>query len=272
MSDLSSTEKTKLEVIFEMKKGYVLNFSDRTFKDFILDNTGINVEEKYKDIEEKYNLPSSSKSNRLRAFWKEESNQIVGKLISALLEHWRTQKLIKFLDIKNSEKALFDECLLISQRLINDGREDEVSVDAHFKQIQEKIIEQINSAEFTIWIAVAWFTDRVLFDELLIKSDQGINIQLIINDDEINKDSGLNYEDEFETYRIRKLGKYKKNTMHHKFCVIDLKTVIHGSYNWTNNAKFNREDIAVQSGRENAEVFAREFIKLKNIALSQAQE
>lgn len=34
MSDLSSIEKRKLERLFCMGSGYVLNFSDRTFRDF----------------------------------------------------------------------------------------------------------------------------------------------------------------------------------------------------------------------------------------------
>ena len=57
-------------------------------------------------------------------------------------------------------------------------------------------------------------------------------------------------------------GKYQ-NIMHHKFCVIDLKTVIHGSYNWTNKARWNKETISIDISRELAEKFASEFINLK---------
>ena len=54
--------------------------------------------------------------------------------------------------------------------------------------------------------------------------------------------------------------------MHNKFCIIDLQTVIHGSYNWTNNAKYNDETIAIENSRELAEKFAKQFIKLKKQA------
>jgi phosphatidylserine/phosphatidylglycerophosphate/cardiolipin synthase-like enzyme len=50
-------------------------------------------------------------------------------------------------------------------------------------------------------------------------------------------------------------------------CIIDLKTVIHGSYNWTNRAKFNNETIEVVSSREVAEKFSDQFIQLKRTAL-----
>jgi len=160
MSDLSSIEKLKLEKFFGMGGGYVLNFSDRTFQEFILENTGIDI------YEDKYNYASGSKANRLREFWEQEPNYTVGELISALLEHWKAQKLTCGSTIIPSEQALFDECLKISQRLIENGKDDkdvdEVTIDAHFEQIQKKIIEQIELAKFTIWVAVAWFTDRLL--------------------------------------------------------------------------------------------------------------
>ena len=37
MSDLKAIEKLKLEKLFGMESGYVLDFSNRTFQNFILD-------------------------------------------------------------------------------------------------------------------------------------------------------------------------------------------------------------------------------------------
>jgi len=36
MSDLSFKEKERLEKIYEMSSGFVMNFSNKTFKEFIL--------------------------------------------------------------------------------------------------------------------------------------------------------------------------------------------------------------------------------------------
>jgi phosphatidylserine/phosphatidylglycerophosphate/cardiolipin synthase-like enzyme len=263
MSNLSSVEKRILENFLGMKSGYVLDFSNRTFEEFIFENTNINI------YEDKYNYESGSKANRLRAFWKQESNYNVGKLIAALLEHWKAQNLINNSAISPSDKDLFDECFQISQRLVKEGNNDEnidqVAINAYFEEIQINIIEQIESAKFTIWVAVAWFTDKVLFEHLVTKNNQGVNVQLMIIDDEINQNSGLKYEEKFEIYRVLKAGKYE-NMMHNKFCVIDLKTVIHGSYNWTRRARFNCETIVVENSRENAEKFAEQFIRLKRTA------
>ena len=111
MSNLSSIEKMKLEGLFEMGGGYVLNFSNWTFEEFIRDTVEVNI------YDDKYDYASGSKANRLRAFWNEESNYIVSRLISDLLEYWKAQKLLDFQDISQKEQDLFDECQQIAQRL-----------------------------------------------------------------------------------------------------------------------------------------------------------
>jgi hypothetical protein len=39
--------------------------------------------------------------------------------------------------------------------------------------------------------------------------------------------------------------------------------VIHGSYNWTNKARWNKETISIDVSRELAEKFASTFVDLK---------
>jgi len=88
MSDLSKIEKLKLEKAFDMGGGYVLDFSNRTFEEFILDSVKIGI------YTERYDYYSGSKANRLRAFWNKEPNYIVGKLIKDLVEYYKTQNLL----------------------------------------------------------------------------------------------------------------------------------------------------------------------------------
>jgi len=255
MSNLSAIEQQKLEYLFGMGEGYVLNFTDKTFQDFILNCIGIDINE------HKYSDKGQSKAKRLRAFWKQESNYHVGKLIQDLLEYCKTTNSVI------AGQAIFNECCQISRRLMEGGRINDIAeINTHFEEIQEQIIQQIELARFIIWVAVAWFTDDRIFKKLLAKKSQGINIQLIIIDDDINNNSGLRYE-EFDTYKIPKIGQHE-NIMHHKFCVIDLKIVIEGSYNWTKKAKYNNEAITIISEYERAEQFAEEFIKLKSSQFS----
>jgi hypothetical protein len=63
MSDLSNLEKRRLEKLLGMESGYVLDFSNRTFAEFIFDSTGLQI------YDARYNYASNSKANKLRRFW-----------------------------------------------------------------------------------------------------------------------------------------------------------------------------------------------------------
>jgi hypothetical protein len=80
MSDLTNLEKRKLEKLLGMASGYVLNFSNKTFAEFVMDCTGLNI------FDPRYENSSGSKANRLRAFWIKEDNKTVGKLMSEMLD------------------------------------------------------------------------------------------------------------------------------------------------------------------------------------------
>ncbi len=146
---------------------------------------------------------------------------------------------------------------------------EEVSQEIHFEHIQAEIIEEIRDAKYVIWIAMAWFTNPIIYTELLKKKRQGLDIVIIIDDNDRNRnDAPFVLEDNFETYRIEIRSLYK-NIMHDKFCIIDLKTVLHGTFNWTMAANYNKETMAIDRNRETAETFADEFLKIKCAALKQ---
>ena len=80
---------------------------------------------------------------------------------------------------------------------------------------------------------MAWFNNPTTHADLLKKKHQGLDIVIIIDDNDRNKkDAPFVLENNFETYRIEIKSLYK-NIMHDKFCIIDLKTVLHGTFNWT---------------------------------------
>jgi hypothetical protein len=147
MSDLSSIDKVKLEKMFEMEGGYVLDFSNITFREFIIDNTNIDISDG------KYDYASGSKANRLKAFWAKEANYIVGKLISALLDYWKTKRLINHREISQAEQALFDDCYTIAERLKQDSIVENIdaiqpySNDKEFSVLAKSIRESIQNNE-----------------------------------------------------------------------------------------------------------------------------
>ncbi len=141
--------------------------------------------------------------------------------------------------------------------------EDPVLIEAHFQEIKSQIIQSVKDARFTIWIAVAWFTDKDIGNELRIKHQAGVNVRIIVNDDETTDKFGLKFDTRgIEYSRVSPDTPWGKKLMHNKFCIIDLCKIIHGSYNWTSNAKYNNESITITESRELAEDFACQFIEL----------
>ncbi len=137
--------------------------------------------------------------------------------------------------------------------------------EAVFDNIAERIIQEINKARKSIFIAVAWFTNKNLFDELLKKARNGCTVSLIISNDNINLNSSIDFEqlitDKFKVYKI---GNGDTELMHNKFCVIDYSTVITGSYNWSYKAESNFENVIITSNDTTlAEQFISEFNNIR---------
>ena len=57
---------------------------------------------------------------------------------------------------------------------------------AHFTNIRKKIIQALSYAKSNIKIAMAWFTNNELMQALLDCINNGIAVDLILMDDEIN--------------------------------------------------------------------------------------
>ncbi len=112
---------------------------------------------------------------------------------------------------------------------------------AHFENIPQEIAKRLNAATQEIVVAVAWFTDRDLFDVLCKQAGRGVRVRLAVLDDRINVGPGrLNFQ------RLRDIGgevflipagSDRAPTLDHNFCIIDQATVITGSYPWIQPAQ-----------------------------------
>lgn len=147
MSNLTGIEKLKLENFLGMSDGYVLDFSNRTFQEFIRDCQGIDI------YDDKYDYASGSKANRLRDFWRKEPNIVVGKLLSDFLEYWKAQKLTQLSEITPPQQALYDECHKIAEKLIQDSPVEHIDAiqadtnDRNYSLLAKSIRESIQKNE-----------------------------------------------------------------------------------------------------------------------------
>ena len=138
-----------------------------------------------------------------------------------------------------------------------------MKTNVFFDGIQEQIIKHINVAKREIIIAVAWFTDPVIISALCskIKRDR-IDVKILIYKDKINKKDLY-----LRLYNNGAEVKFSEIMMHNKFCVIDKFIVVNGSYNWTQKANHNNENIQISYDNE---VLSSAFVKEFNRLFSRA--
>lgn len=158
MADLDLKTKQVIEELFEMRTGYVLDFSNNSFSSFIYDVIKIDIYHG-KGYEE-----YSSKANKLRQIFKQEDNLKVANLIEALIDYYEDFKLkqnkltdydrkkikeikitVEILKKKNQEKIYpVEELDNIIQKIS--------TRNAQFKQmtIDEKLKELCNTLEYLL--------------------------------------------------------------------------------------------------------------------------
>lgn len=72
-----------------------------------------------------------------------------------------------------------------------------MNIQTHFtkdKKVKKIILNHLDNAKAHVCVAVAWFTDRVLFDKLIELLDNGIQVEVVITNHEFNHNSSNNYK------------------------------------------------------------------------------
>lgn len=148
MAELHYKEKFLIEKLFEMPSGYVMDFSNRTFEEFIYDSIRVNI------YDDKYFYASGSKANRLRGFFNEEPSYKVGELLTALLDYWHTKAIAKEYGFNfEKDENIYKECLKIASRLKEETIVEEIDVikeiedDRDFSLLAKSIRESIDKNE-----------------------------------------------------------------------------------------------------------------------------
>lgn len=91
---LNQLDRDVIESVLQMGGGYVLDFSDRTFTEFFRD-FGVPIDDAG------YRVDGDSKARRLRVFLRASAPELVGRVLSALLE----RRLVKLADGLNDNEV-----------------------------------------------------------------------------------------------------------------------------------------------------------------------
>ena len=170
MVKIKPSESVYFEKFFEMGDGYVLDFSNRTFDDFIFDVCGIKIYEKY---------PNLSKAKILRQIISDYDEKTVGELLLELIEY---KKVIR--SISEKDEMLL-KCKSIANALIEKGdnnlekNDSKVIYDAficHASEDKEEFARPFNDALIKRELSI--FFDEMTIewgDQLIEKIEFGIS-------------------------------------------------------------------------------------------------
>lgn len=145
MGNLTTLEKQILEKLFQMRGGYVLNFSDRTMGEFFRDDIGIDI------YNQKYNYASGSKANRMRGLWLKADEKTVGKSILKLVEYIKNQILLDNLKQAEFPIEILNAAVNIGGKLIGTKITMENKSQATFKNgsinitLQKEIFDHVQN-------------------------------------------------------------------------------------------------------------------------------
>lgn len=220
----------------------------------------------------KFNSKTDNNIENLNSiFYHKAKDEYKFRLWFEKLTDYCSTEILKFhfekagLDLKNE---IIQRCqgtengfLVLNNQVKNPKEIEEV----YFSGIRQKLLQELNEAKKTIFVAVAWFTNDDLFDMLCMKLKQGVKVELIIINDYINNwEFGLPFQTFVDLGGKLYLSEYP-SIMHHKFCLIDNETIFNGSYNWTYYAEMrNDENCMLFKGKPNLmKEFKTEFKKLK---------
>ncbi|MEO0293399.1 MAG: phospholipase D family protein [candidate division WOR-3 bacterium] len=136
---------------------------------------------------------------------------------------------------------------------------------------KEAILREIENAKNTIDVAMYILTDRELSNALVLARERGVTIKVLLDGKsakEIEYSKHLFLKNKNVDVRLYEAppSNYRKykGIMHNKFAIIDKKTIITGSFNWTHSAEeLNNENLLIiKDEKELIKKFQHEFSKL----------
>ena len=143
-----------------------------------------------------------------------------------------------------------------------------ISIQFYDDEIEDEIIRNLQEAKNEICIAMAWFTSKNIMKVLNELKNRGVDIKIIIDNNRINgRNNNLRLWNSCNILKmvdVNRPGSKYNNYMHNKYCIIDDITVIDGSYNWSENAKYNLEHIIVIKDENTVKKYKQGFYKIFN--------
>jgi len=143
MAELKFQERQYLEKLMRMEGGYILDFTNRTFREFVHDTTKIDIDK------ERFYVNGDSKAKRFRTFIEIESDYNVGIAIKGLCDYWLMKVNLGEFQHTQTDENLHEECLKLADRLKSGAIVENLDAidpntdDSDFQKLSDSIKECI---------------------------------------------------------------------------------------------------------------------------------
>ena len=129
-------------------------------------------------------------------------------------------------------------------------------------KVAAHLLPLIQSARESIYILAYSFTSNDLGDAVMQRAREGVKVQGVMDASQVASNQGTEYDRFIQAgLDIRQDG--NNGLMHHKVLIIDGKTVVTGSYNFTNAAETeNDENLVIITSTSLAQQYLDEFQKI----------
>ncbi len=130
-------------------------------------------------------------------------------------------------------------------------------------EIKQRIISEVNYSKQVVYLAMAFFTDRDIANAIIGAKSRNVTVDIILSSSAQNETVKQMFREANINVHAFDTGD-ERGMMHHKFCLIDNKITINGSYNYSYNASNNNvENIHVSDDTSTYSQFLSEFERLK---------
>lgn len=153
----------------------------------------------------------------------------------------------------------------VNKCLLPNGKSNDIAENRSYfspgNDCENAIIQLIRGARKSVKICVFTISENEITNEIITAHQRGISVKVITDNEKLN-DRGSDIRTIANEGIVVKIDRGASH-MHHKFCVIDKKTLLTGSYNWTKSAADrNQENLLVTEDVKTVKSYLIEFEKL----------
>ncbi len=184
-----------------------------------------------------------------------ELNVLRSKLFEIVNEESKTPELVKLVNWLEE----VNKCLLPKNDVKNTSYNR-----CYFSpgdDCENAIVSVLRNASNSVKICVFTISENVISEEIIAAHKRGVSVKIITDNDKLN-DLGSDIRwlaNQNISVRIDNSSSH----MHHKFCVVDKKVLLTGSYNWTKSAADrNQENLLVTEDVKMVSAYLSEYEKL----------